>query len=74
MILKQILKKQYKGVYDYEILAFDRQVAGSSPTVGVWSPKQRKKGIATIFLQRVVVSIQVVPISWVAGVCQTPGW
>ena len=34
-------------LYEYEILAFDRQVAGSSPTVGVWSPYQRKGGIAT---------------------------
>ena len=32
----------YITLYEYEILAFDRQVAGSSPTVGVWSPYQRK--------------------------------
>ena len=25
-------------LYEYEILAFDRQVTGSSPTVGLWSP------------------------------------
>ena len=47
-------------MYDYEILAFDRQVAGLSPTVGVWSPYQRK-GVLQCVLQRVIVSIQVAP-------------
>ena len=38
-------------LYKYKILAFDRQVAGSSPTVGVWSPYQRK-GVLQRVLQR----------------------
>ena len=38
-------------LYEYEILAFDRQVAGSSPTVGVWNPYQRK-GVLQRVLQR----------------------
>ena len=51
---------EYVSLYENEILAFDRQVAGSSPTVGVWSPYQRK-GVLQRVLQRVVVSIQVAP-------------
>ena len=31
-----------RKLYEYEIVAFERQVANLSPTVGVWSPYQRK--------------------------------
>ena len=53
------LPKTMVDLYEYEILAFDRQVAGSSPTVGVWNPHQIK-GVLQRAL-RAVVSIQVAP-------------
>ena len=48
------------NLYEYDPVAFDRQVVGSNPTVSVWSPYQRKVVLQRM-LQRVAISIQVAP-------------